>query len=551
MKYRIQKFTSRQKDKVYEYTWLGYSYRNEKGKPTFKCVANLSGLPAEVIASMSATLEGDSSATGRTGKTQFLSAMPIGAEAVCRKFAEELGIVEALNSCLPAKNAGIACALVIDRIVSSLPHSRKGLFENYAGTGLARVCGLDNGKLKLQDMYYTLDKLQPCQDEIEKYLFVRNHPAKARLFFYDITSTYFEGDSCILEAFGYNRNRKQGKKQIVIGMLTDSDGLPLSVEVFAGNTPDQTTVMAKIESIRKKIGVEEIVFVGDRGMVTKSRRRDLSAGEYERIKYITALTHEEFNAFLEDDAHPLQPELFDRHNVVEVEHEGVKYSLSFNPEMEERNRTTRDRLLAKTEEALAGIARRVGAGRLKNEQKIARRLFGVIDRWHCAKFFTFAYSEGHFEYARNETKIAEYENLDGFYVFTSDVLDFSAEQIRDEYRKLQKVEQTFRTMKTADLFIRPVRLWNEKRVRAHVFICMLAYMVIWKARHVFEGFIRPEDELRQSLRNVWEELSDIQIATMELGEVKTEQLGRPDGRCRELLKCAGMTLTYLEGKYVR
>lgn len=549
MKYRIQKFTSKQKGKIYEYTWLGYSYRDEKNKPTFKCVANLSSLPPEVVASLTASLEGAACYSGQA-KTEFVTAMPVGAEAVCRHFADALGIVEALQTSLPDKNARLAAALVLDRVVEGLPHSRKGLFENYSGTGVARVCGLDGKKIKLQDMYYSLDKLLPAQDSIENFLFKHNHPDKARMFFYDITSSYFEGGSCPIEAFGYNRDCKRGKKQIVIGMLADSDGLPLSVEVFAGNTADQATVMARIDSLRAKFNIEELVFVGDRGMVTKSRRADLAANEYEKIKYITALTHEEFTAFLEDENHPLQPELFDRHNVVEVEHEGIKYALSFNPEMEERNRGTRCGMIGKTEQALERISASVEKGRLKNEKKIAKRLFSTIDKWHCAKFFTYSYSEGKFEYARNEAKISEYEKLDGFYVFTSDVLNLSALEIRNEYRKLQMVEQTFRTMKTTDLFIRPIRLWNETRVRAHVFICMLSYMVIWKARRAFNDFIKPEDELRQSLRNVWEELSDIQIAKLNVGEIKTEQLGQPEGNCRELLKCAGLTLALLKKKYV-
>ena len=371
------------------------------------------------------------------------------------------------------------------------------------------------------------------------------------MYLYDITSSYFEGNACPLEAFGYNRDGKKGRKQIVIGMLCSRDGCPVGVEVFEGNTSDQTTVMGRIDSMRRRFGIDELVFVGDRGMLTRARRDDLSADEYEKVKFITALSREEFVRFVEDDSHPLQLTLFDRQNLAEVTHEGVKYVLSYNPELEARNRADRERLMGETEKFLAGIKACVEKGRLKRRDAIARRLYRKLDKWKCGKFFETEYDEGKFDYRKKEDLVASYANMDGFYVFVTDSLDLTAEETREEYRGLQRVEQVFRTMKTTDLHVRPIRLWNPDRVRAHVFVCMLAYMVVWKARQLFAEFIHPEDELRVSLRTQWEKLGTVQIGRVRIGDAVQEQLAPVDAQCKALLRAAGLTPAALAKRYLK
>jgi transposase len=391
-------------------------------------------------------------------------------------------------------------------------------------------------------MYLSLDKLKSCQDTIEQYLFKQRKVTADRMFLYDITSSYFEGDSCPLEEFGYNRDGKKGKKQIVIGLLTGDDGCPVSVEVFAGNTSDQTTVLARIDSMRKNFGIDEMVFIGDRGMLTRARRKDLQTDEYEKVKYISALSKQEFEQYLEDDAHPLQLSLFDREKLVEIEHEGMRYVLSFNPELEEQNRKTRSRLIEKTAEHLEGIKRSVGAGRLKDRDKIAKRLYSCLDKWNAARFFKVEYDTGKFNYEQNEEKIKAYESTDGFYVITTDVVNITTEEIRTKYKSLQMVEQAFRTMKSTDLFLRPIRHWNANRVKAHIFVCMLSYMIIWQARRVFSDFLEPDNELRVSLRTVWNKLNKIQIGKIKIGETICEQLNPVTDDVKKILKAASVSL---------
>lgn len=542
MKLRVQKFKKMQNGKAYFYSWIGYSYRSEKGTPTFKRLISLAGLPDKEIEAIKAVLSIDGDVTDNIFKVSFLSALPIGAEFAARCLAEGLSIVQALK-CLPEKDAKLIMAMILNRVTEAFPMSKKALFENLSGSGMERILHLDTEKVGLEDMYFALDKLQSRKHDIEKFLYDRRKSDNSRMFLYDVTSSYFEGDSCPLEAFGYNRDGKKGKKQIVIGLLTDEAGYPVSVEVFEGNTADQSTVLARIDSMRARFGIDEMVFIGDRGMLTKARRKDLQAPDYEKVKYISALTRREFEAFLEDDAHPLQLSLFDRQNLVEVEKDAVRYVLSFNPELEHESRETRRRLIEKTSEKLEQIKQSVASGRLKNRDKIAKRLYSWLDKWGSGKFFKVDYDEGKFSYEPDKEKIAAYANIDGFYVLTTDVIELSTAEVRTKYKSLQMVEQAFRTMKTANLFVRPIRHWNAERVKAHVFVCMLSYMVIWKARQVFAEFLEPENELRVSLRTIWEQLKKVQIGRIKIGNKIHEQLGVVSKENRNFLKKAGASLT--------
>ena len=541
MKLRVQKFKKMQNGKTYFYPWIGYSYRNEKGTPTFKRMISLANLPDQEVEAIKTVLNIEGKVTDNILKVSFFDALPIGAEFAALRLAEELGIAKALE-CLPKKDAKLIFAMVLNRVIEPFPMSKKALFENLPGSGLERILALETDNIKLDDMYFALDKLQPRKNNIEKFLFDYRKINNSRMFLYDITSSYFEGNSCPLEAFGYNRDGKKGKKQIVIGLLTDDSGCPISVEVFAGNTADQTTVIDRIDSMRERFGIDEMVFIGDRGMLTKARRNDLQSGDYEKVKYISALSRGEFTKFLDDDNHPLQLSLFDRQNLVEVEKDGIRYVLSFNPELENESRETRERLIEKTAEKLAGIKKSVSSGRLKDRDKIAQRLYRWHDKWGSGRFFKVDYDEGKFEYKLDEEKVNDYAKIDGFYVLTSDVIDLSTEEVRIKYKSLQMVEQAFRTMKTTDLFLRPIRHWNAERVRAHVFVCMLSYMIIWRARQVFAEFLEPEEELRISLRTIWKKLEKVQIGRVKIGNKVHKQLGVISGEIKKILKKAGASL---------
>lgn len=554
MKRRVKYFKRKRGAKVYRHPWIGYSYRRDNGTPDFKREISLAGLEESEVRDIDAVLRGERSES--TGKVVFEHAFPAGAAWAAHCVAENLGIVEQLERLAPKHSLPLV-AMVLDRVVQARAHSKLGLWETLPGSALERVVAPEHGvPAKLHDYYAALEKVHEVQTDIQKALFKRRDTSDNKIFLYDITSSYMEGECCPLSQFGYNRDGKKGKMQIVIGLLTDAAGRPLAVEVFEGNTDDQSTVMDRIDSMRRDFGIDEMIFVGDRGMVTRARRSDLQASEYEGVKYITALKRQEFLQFLDDRSHPIKLGLFDRHNLVEVQMEGVRYILSFNPEKEHEDRTTRKRLLELTEEKLRMIRKNVEAKRWKSEKVIAAHFHRWVNNWSMERFFNCEYAAGTFRFERNEERIRQYESIDGFYVITSDtdVATMDTAEVRSRYKSLAQVEQAFRSMKTSELFLRPIRHWNPDRVRGHVFVCMLSYLVLWESRNALGSFIshdevsEDEDESPSdschSVRTVWETLNeDMQIGRVRIGERLVEQISPIPARAAQMLDALEATPT--------
>ncbi len=548
---RIVKWIKQRKNgKTYRQPWIGYNYRNKNGTPDFRREISLKELSQEEINTIDAALRDGGSDCAAAG-VEFLGSVEIGAFWAAYCIAEELGIIRQIGRLEERFQFPVLC-MILDRVVQPLPHSKLALWESLPGSALARVLAPQGCEVQLHEMYQSLEALYGVQKPIQQSLY-KNRETNDSMYLYDITSSYFEGDSCPLAAFGYNRDGKKGKLQIVIGLLTDSEGRPLAVEVFSGNTSDQTTVMEKIDDMRREFGIDEMVFIGDRGMVTAARRADLQEDKYEAVKYISALTRDEFFSFLDDQNHPLQLTLFDREKLVEVSHEGIRYVLSFNPEKEQEDRRTRLRLVEKTREKLEMIERNVKDGRWKAEKVIAKRLHAWVNKWKMARFFDVEYGEGQFSFSQNEEEIKKYEAIDGFYVITSDVIEgkLTTVELRNRYKSLIQVEQAFRTMKTTDLFVRPIRHWNPDRVRGHVFLCMLAYLIVWKARQLLADFIsrEPLDEDTaqtdcHSLRIIWERLNQwVQIGTVQINGEAKDQLNPLPAQAKSILKAAGASMT--------
>lgn len=548
MRRKVKYFKRTKQGRTYRYPWIGYSFRNRNGNPDFKREVNLSGLSEEEVSAIDAALRCAGPTASGPEQVAFLDSTSVGAEWTALRIAEQLGISAGLELLEEKYRQAVMCT-VLDRVVNPRPYSKSALYRALPGSGLERVVAPDGLEPKLHDFYVGLEKLHEAQPAMQRGLF-KARPRSERMFLYDITSSYVEGEHCPLAAFGYNRDGKRGKMQIVIGLLTDAEGLPMAVEVFEGNTSDQTTVMGQVEKLRDQFGIDEMVFIGDRGMLTSARRTDLQAKEYEQIKYISALTRGEMFEFLDDQDHPLQLGLFDRQGLAEIDHEGVRYVLCFNPEKEQEDRCTRLRLIERTEEKLEMIRRNVEAGRWKKRDVIAARLYRWVDRWRMGRFFKVEYDQGKFSYERNEETIRAYEAVDGCYVITSDTAaeDIPTEQVRDRYKSLAMVEQAFRTMKSTELYLRPLRHWNPQRVKGHVFVCMLAYMVVWQARHMFRAFITGEDgpdsvPPGDSLRSVWDDLRCVKVGAIKIGNKVHEQLNPLTGRVKSMLKSAGALLT--------
>jgi len=550
MKMRVAYIPRPHKNKTYRYPFIVQSYRNDEGKPSTRTIMNLSALPEHVVRAIDTALRyGNIANIAAVPMTDvhFEDALDFGHVWSVWRLMEQLGIVDLLDL-LPRQHRHAIAGMIVDRVVNPLPFSKRALHDDFAGSPLARI--LDNPATgALNDWYEALEALLANQPAIEKALF----PQKSeRVFLYDITSSYFEGTHCPLAAFGYNRDGKKGKMQIVIGLLCDSEGRPVSAQVFEGNTADQSVALSQVNTLRETFGVQEIVFVGDRGMITSKRIEELGGTDYKWARYITAIKRSDMMEMVEDETHPIQIDLFDEKNLVEVREGNVRHILCYNPMRRERDAAVRLRLIEKTEEKLTSIEANVRDGRLKNKEKMEKRLWRWLNRWGMERFFTVETGEGRFAWRRNEAQIERYSRLDGCYVITSNIEPERMEtaEVVARYKSLQQVERAFRSMKTADLFVRPIRHWNADRVKGHVFMCMLAYLVAWEARRRLAEFLKRDPHTHEcdgdSLREIWKSLAKVKIGALKFGAKSVEQLNPLTAFQKQLLKSLGASLNKKE-----
>ena len=312
-----------------------------------------------------------------------------------------------------------------------------------------------------------------------------------------MSSTYFEGRACPLARFGHSRDSRPDRPQIVFGLLTNVEGAPVAVEVFAGNTGDPKTLSPQIEKLRQRFGLQHLVIVGDRGLITEARiRRDLAPA---LLEWISALRAPAIAALAREGV--LQPSLFDERDLAEVsssEFPGERLIVCKNPLLAEERARKRSELLAATEGELAKIAAATQRPRraLRGKTRIALRVGKLLNRYHVAKHYRLLIEEQAFSYTRDEAAIAKEAALDGVYVIRTNVPQpaLSAEQVVRAYKRLSAVEQAFRSLKSIDLHIRPIFHHKADRVRAHVFLCMLAYYVEWHMREKLAPLLFDEED---------------------------------------------------------
>jgi len=335
------------------------------------------------------------------------------------------------------------------------------------------------------DLYEAMDWLLERQDRIEKKLAER-HLKEGGMVLYDLTSSYFEGSTCPLAKLGHNRDGKKGKLQVNYGLLTDQRGCPVSVSVHDGNTADPKTLMPKVQKIKERFKVGSMVLVGDRGMI--SQKQIDALGEVEGVSWITALKSGAIRKLIVEGR--LQLGLFDDRNLFEIEdadYPGERLIACRNNELKKLREGKRQSLLDATVKELEKIRSMVARGALKTESAIGVRVGKVVNKYKVEKHFVLDIREGCFEYHIDQEKVAEEALLDGIYVIRTDVprARLNAEDTVRSYKTLSQVERAFRSMKTVDLYVRPIHHRLEDRVRAHIFLCMLAYYVTW---HMIEAW---------------------------------------------------------------
>jgi hypothetical protein len=468
-------------ERTYETHLLRRSVR-EGSKVRNETLANLSHLPEEIIEAIKAGLSGETLVVAGSG-FDLTRSLPHGHLAAVSVMAKTLGLRELLGP--PCNERDIAYALILARVV----HPRPKLATTKWWSDTTLVADLDLEGVSTDEVYAAMDWLGERQSAIEATLARRHLSAAAnpsRLAYFDLSSSWVEGTKNELAARGYSRDKRRGMAQIEYGLLTDKDGRPVAVEVFAGNTADPTAFISIVETIRNRFSLDRLTMVGDRGMITSARITALRAvGD---LGWLTCLRAPQIAALAKDDG-PLQLGLFDESDLAEFSHpdyKGERLIACRNPLLAEERKRKRSELLVATEEALAPIISAVQEGRLVGADKIGLKVGKVINKFKMAKHFEVSIGENTLSVSRHEDAIAAEAALDGIYVLRTTIkeTDLDAPSVVDAYKALSHVERDFRHLKIDDIDLRPIHHRLEGRVRSHVFICMLASYLVWHLREV-------------------------------------------------------------------
>ena len=462
---------------------LRESYR-AGGHVKKRTLANLSKLPTAAIETLRRVLRGERLVNPEDAFTCVRS-LPHGHIAAVLGTLKRLGL-----HTLIARNAGrlrdLVLALIVARVIDAQSKlaTARGLAPESAVSTLGETLGL--GDVDQHELYAAMDWLVERQAAIEQRL-AKQHLQEHTLVLYDLTSSYLEGTHCPLAQRGHSRDGKQGTLQIVFGLLCTAAGCPVAVEVFEGSTSDPKTVACQVDKLRTRFGLQRVVLVGDRGMLTAARIREDLAG-VDGLRWITTLRAPTIRKLLA--AGTVTPSLFDERDLAEVTSElfpGERLVVCRNPLLAAERQRKRQELLAATEKDLAPIAAATTRQNrlLRGAAEIGMRVGKVINRHKMAKHFVTTITDDTFTYRRDEDKIAAEEQLDGLYIVRSNVEpeQFDAAQTVRAYKDLSKVERAFRSLKSVDLKVRPIHHRRADRVRAHVLLCMLAYYVEWHMRH--------------------------------------------------------------------
>jgi hypothetical protein len=482
---------------------LRESYRDEQGRTQKRTLANLSKLPRDVIDALKALLKGGTVIGTGPEELAIERALPHGhvaaALGMIRKLALDRLILSTTKDAASRRHCDLIVAMIVDRLIAA--RSKLGFVRavdsETAVTSLGSVLRL--GWVKEREAYEALDWLFERQVRIENGL-ARRHLQHGVLMLYDVSSSYFEGRCCPLARYGHSRDHRDDRPQIVYGLLCTREGLPIAVEVFDGNTADPSTLSQQVEKVKERFGISRLVLVGDRGMITSARIRDdlKPAG----LDWITCLRAPAIQALAAENG-PLQLSLFDDRDLAEISapdlFPGERLIVCRNRDLAAERARKREELLAATARELTRIEEQVRRRhpRVRSAAEIGMAVGAVIDKRKVAKHFVIDIRDGHLSFRRWADQIEAEARLDGIYVIRTSMpaehLD-AAETVQ-AYKDLSRVERAFRCLKTVDLEIRPIRHWTAQRVRAHVFLCMLAYHVEWHLRDALAPLLFHDTDL--------------------------------------------------------
>lgn len=484
---------------------LRESYR-EGDQVKKRTLANLSKLPDDIIDNLKLALKGAtlSMNEGIPNHFEVIRSLPHGHVMAILETIKKLGLDKIISE-KSSRIRNVVVAMIVARIIN--PKSKLATARGFNSETCSQSLGqlLDLEKADEDELYNALDWLLEKQEKIEKHLALK-HLESGTLVLYDVTSTYLEGNGCELGKYGYNRDKKKGKTQIVFGLLCSAKGCPIAVEVFEGNTSDGATLSGQIEKVRKGWGIENVVWVSDRGILTNSKIKEL-VKPIEGLDYITGLTKPQIRKLAEVEV--IQLGLFDQVNLVEFESEDYpdeRLIACRNPFIAQKNQLQREALLEAVEKELDLIVQATQREKraLKGQDKIALRVGKILNQFKVNKYYNLEITEEGFSYQRKLELIAQETALDGVYVLRTSLEStlMDAATTVKAYKSLSQVEEAFRCYKSIDLKVRPIYHYKGDRVKAHIFLCMLAYYVEWHLKQSLAPLLFEDEEIDDSSLNV-------------------------------------------------
>ena len=474
---------------------LRESYREGK-KVKKRTIANLSSLSDQQIQGIRAVLKGQL-LYPIEALFEVVASRPQGHVDAARVAMSKLRVAELLDP-RPSPERDRVLAMLAARILS--PRTKLATMRWWHTTTLAEDFGVTDASEA--ELYAAMDWLLERQDKIQKRL-AKRHLDSGSLVLYDLSSSYFEGTQCPLAKLGYSRDGKRGTLQVNYGVLTDRRGCPIAVSVYEGNTADPQTLLPEVDRLRKDFGIDELIMVGDRGMISQKAIDTLS--ERPGVHWITALKNASIRALVSQGQ--IQMDLFDERNLFELrcrDYPNERLVACRNPALAELREHKREDLLRATEREFEKIVHAVTSGRLKGQDKIGVRVGRVINRYKVAKHFELDIREGAFAFQRKTDSIALEASLDGLYVIRTSVPEaaMAAVECVRQYKSLAQVERAFRSLKSLDLRIRPIHHRLADRVRAHILLCVMAYYVEWHMREAWrELLFADEDQAAKKTRD--------------------------------------------------
>lgn len=528
--------------KIYQTKLLCRKYR-EDGKPKTEIIANLSKFPQETVVLIENSLKSKRNTITATGDVNVLESVDYGLSYLILHLMKSLRIEETLSKTI-AEYLPELKAVLLGKILTR--GSKLGAYNMMCRENdLSNRIDFDTSEKKVDDLYNALGKLSFLRDKVAKKWFLYNKGKQKEIYYYDITSTYLEGELNALAAFGYNRDKKQGKLQIVIGLITDGSGRPLMIDVFQGDTQDNKTVEEQLRKLQKKFKCNSIIFVGDRGMKIKYHLDKLLENEegYGSIKYITGITHNEIKNLIKRDV--IQLGLFDK-NLVEIEDSNERYVLSVNPDLEKRERAYLKTKKEIVDEEIEAIKKSWETRRNKNIDNKKRvkegdknkklktkfsqkdidqykvRVDRILVKNKMQKYYDeIVVKQNEFFVTFNDELYNNAMNLSGRYVFVTNLkkTEMSKEDVKNTYKNLQKVEHAFRDFKSDNIQIRPIFHINEHQTRGHVLMAMFSYAVIREMELKIYPFIKEwnkSNKRQLGFNDIIEELKQIKLCKIQI-----------------------------------